>query len=334
MKHSNVAIFVPHEGCAHQCVFCNQHTISGELTKPAAQTVTQTLQNAIDQMGQRVKNAEIAFFGGSFTAIDPEYMHQLLAAALPFVGGDQFAGIRISTRPDTIDEQTLAVLKQYGVTAIELGAQSMDDHVLALNKRGHCARDVVESSQMIRAAGFSLGLQMMTGMVGDTGQGTMKTAKILAELCPDTMRIYPSVVFRNTELAQMYHEGRYEPQTLSQAVSLCVELLEFFIGKDIPVIRLGLHAGNGVEDARIAGPWHPAFRELCENEIYRKTALQSIAALGETSGNIQLIVHKRALSKMIGQGARNIITLEKMGFHCKVTGEDWVGLWQVVARNI
>src|SRR5659263_124650 len=199
-------------------------------------------------------------------------MVSLLEAAAPFVGENGFKGIRISTRPDAIDEERLLILKKYNVTAIELGAQSMDDGVLLLNRRGHTAVDVINAARLIKSSGFELGLQMMTGLYGDTQQGALKTAIEIAKLEPKTVRIYPTIVLEETLLAELYHKGEYLPQSLEDAVSLCAQLLEYFFLQGIKVIRLGLHASEGIENGRISGPWHPAFRELCENYIYFKRA--------------------------------------------------------------
>ncbi len=176
-------------------------------------------------MGERVQNAEIAFFGGSFTAIDPDYRLALLKTAHAACETYGFAGIRCSTRPDAIDDERLTVLKQYGVTAIELGAQSMDGEVLLLNRRGHTAKDVENAARLIRAYGFELGLQMMTGLPGDSDAKAMKTVKRLLALKPNTMRIYPTIVLENTPLCDLYRAGKYTPQTLEDAVSLCAKLI-------------------------------------------------------------------------------------------------------------
>ena len=175
MKHANISLFVPHMGCPHQCSFCNQKTISGSIKQLTPEDVLNTLKEA-ESHNNNPENTEIAFFGGSFTAINRDYMVSLLEVAKPFVDKGAFCGIRISTRPDAIDEEVLNILKEYRVTAIELGAQSTDEEVLSLNKRGHTREDVFKASQLIKAKGFSLGLQMMTGLSGDTFQKSLKTA--------------------------------------------------------------------------------------------------------------------------------------------------------------
>ena len=202
------------------------------------------LQSAAKQMGERVQNAEIAFFGGSFTAIDPDYRLALLKTAHAVCETYGFAGIRCSTRPDAIDDERLTVLKQYGVTAIELGAQSMDGEVLLLNRRGHTAKDVENAARLIRAYGFELGLQMMTRLPGDSDAKAMKTVERLLALKPNTMRIYPTIVLENTPLCDLYRAGKYTPQTLEDAVSLCAKLIPMIEQRGVKLIRVGLHASE------------------------------------------------------------------------------------------
>lgn len=176
MKHANVAIFVPHNGCPHQCSFCNQRSITGQQVQPTPQDILSAIQVAKSSQNAQIRETEIAFFGGSFTAIERSYMCALLNVAAPFVKDKTFSGIRISTRPDAIDDEILTLLKQYGVTSIELGAQSMDDSVLVHNQRGHTAEQVRTASRLIKSYGFSLGLQMMTGLYGDTVNGARDRA--------------------------------------------------------------------------------------------------------------------------------------------------------------
>ena len=201
MKHSNIAIFVPHVGCPNMCSFCNQHSISGEEDLPTAEKVAQICEQAMREVANK-GNTEIAFFGGSFTAIERGYMLELLRSASKFVGKDGFKGIRISTRPDYIDEEVLELLKSYGVTAIELGAQSMIDEVLLANNRGPCAEDVVNASRLIKKQGFELGLQMMVGLYKSTTEFEYETMSKLLSLRNCT--IYPVIVLNGTRLAELY----------------------------------------------------------------------------------------------------------------------------------
>ena len=209
MKHINVSVFVPHAGCPHQCSFCNQRSISGAKSQPTAQDVRDAALVAMRSSPEGIKDGEIAFFGGSFTAIDRDYMIELLSSAQEFIGENGFKGIRISTRPDAVDGEICDILEKYHVTAVELGAQSTNDKVLAMNRRGHTREDIFRSARLLKERGFELGLQMMTGLYGSNDEDSIGTARDIISLSPDTARIYPTVVIENTELAELYRNGEY-----------------------------------------------------------------------------------------------------------------------------
>lgn len=318
MKHRNIAIFVPHNGCPQQCSFCNQKTISGEHEQPSAESVRDAVRVAIDSGGD-YDYTEIAFFGGSFTAIEKEYMLSLLEAAKPFLLDKSVDGIRISTRPDAIDGEILGILKSYGVTAIELGAQSMDDEVLSLNRRGHTAKDVKKACSMIKSCGFETGLQMMTGLYDSNAEKDIETAKKIIALHPDTVRIYPTVVLKSTYLGDLFEQEKYIPMSLDETVSLCAEILPMFEESGIKVIRLGLHYSEEVEKEYLAGGFHPALMELVEGEIYLKKALEILKDFDKNK-SLTLIVNEKELSKMKGQQKRNEKALINQGFCCKIKG--------------
>ena len=264
-------------------------------------------------MGERAKNAEIAFFGGSFTAIDREYMISLLDAAREFEG--VFSGIRISTRPDAIDAEILALLKEYGVAAIELGAQSMDDHVLALNERGHSAEDVRTASRLIKSFGFSLGLQMMTGLYGSDFDKDRHTAEEFIALEPDTVRIYPTVVMKGTALEKYFLNGSYKPYTLKESVELCAELIRKFEDNKINIIRVGLHYSDSLIENGYCENYHPAFKELCESKLFYNSFLEKTKLL--ESRNIDITINRKSLSKLYGQRKCNLRAFEEMGYRVK-----------------
>ena len=312
LKHSNISIFVPHIGCPNKCSYCNQKHITGTFKAPTVRDVAIGVKNAQTNPNYCPETTEIAYFGGSFTAINRNYMLRLLRVANRFVKNGTVSGIRISTRPDAIDEEILTLLKQYGVTSIELGAQSLNDRVLRMNNRGHTSADVKKASKLIREFGFELGLQIMTGLYGDNDNSTIKTAEKIISIKPDTVRIYPTIVLQDTDLAALYADGIYKPQTLDNAISLASKLYTMFTENDIKVIRLGIH--SIAKDAYIAGPWHPAFSELCQSEIFLSKALNKL----KTKGNYSIFVNKSDVSKMIGQKKSNIIKLENLGFYCKV----------------
>ena len=222
--HGNISIFVPHIGCPHRCSFCDQHAITGQPSLPTEQEITGAVTAAKTGRRYDPKTTELAFFGGSFTAIARQDMERLLQIGSNFVKRGEVCGIRISTRPDAITEEILNLLAQYGVTAIELGCQSLSDAVLTKNLRGHTAADVAAAAEQIHAAGFSLGLQMMTGLPDDDDAKALETAKAMIRMRPDTVRIYPTLVLEHTVLHRLYQAGTYQPQTLEQAVSLTARL--------------------------------------------------------------------------------------------------------------
>ncbi len=327
-NHANISVFVPHLGCPNKCSFCNQHYIARTSSLPNADTVKNAVETAVNSKNYNAANTEIAFFGGSFTAIDRVYMLCLLKAAFVFVQNGTVSGIRISTRPDCIDGEILEILKKYGVTAIELGAQSMCDEVLSLNMRGHTAADVVKASKMIKQYGFSLGLQMMTGLYGDTDEKALETAKKIIELKPDTVRIYPTIVLEDTLLADLFKVGKYIPQGLNNAVELCSELLNMFRKGNINVIRTGLHTID--EEKYVAGPWHPAFKELCDSAFYLKKAKEMI----DQKGDYLIEVNSSEISKMIGQKRENIKNLLALGYNCTVKSNDNIAKYQLFIKRM
>lgn len=327
MKHINVALFVPHEGCPHMCSFCNQKTISGSAEKLTKEDIDEAVKIATEREYDK-ENSEIAFFGGSFTAIEKDYMTYLLESAYPYVKNGLFKGIRCSTRPDAIDSEVLNLLKEYGVTAIELGAQSMSDKVLMMNDRGHTAEDVVRASELIKEHGFELGLQMMTGLYGDTDKSAIETAEKIIRLKPETVRIYPTIVLGNTRLATLYEKGEYTPQTVDEAVNLCSKLLDMFNEASIKVIRLGLHSGGNVEDGFVAGAYHPAFRELCESRLYLEKC-RILINDNNITGNITIYVCPSEISKMTGQKRSNIESLAKTGVYAKIKPDAKLGKYML-----
>lgn len=316
MKHINVSVFVPHAGCPHQCSFCNQKSISGASSQPTAEDVRRAAQTAMRSSPEEIKDGEIAFFGGSFTAIDREYMLALLKSAQEFIGENGFKGIRISTRPDAVDDEICDILEKYHVTAVELGAQSTDDRVLELNRRGHTREDIFRSARLLKSRGFETGLQMMTGLYGSTDGDSIATARDIISLSPDTVRIYPTVVIKDTPLAELYLRGEYRPQTAEESAVLCAKLLPMFEKAGIRVIRLGLHSGGSVEGGYLAGAYHPALREMCEGHIYFDIICRRLQ--GREKGRYTVYVAPRELSKAAGQKKCNIEKLETLGYFCRV----------------
>ncbi|MCL2055807.1 MAG: radical SAM protein [Oscillospiraceae bacterium] len=332
MKHANVAVFVPHLGCTHRCSFCSQKNITGQENIPSPQEAAEIFRNGIAALGRRAKTAQIAFYGGSFTAIPKELRIPLLEAAQPFLGERGYSGIRIATRPDAIGNEILSELKSYGVTAIELGAQSMDDDVLAANNRGHTADDTAAASRLIKKHGFSLGHHMMTGLYGSDPEKDIMTAEKLIALGPDTMRIHPALAVEGTELARLYREGLYKPQSLDEAVKLCAKLLQMFHKAKIDVIRAGLHDTQSLGQSVVAGPYHPAFRELCEGVIMLDAALGLLRDI--PPGNISPAVHPSFVSRMAGQNKCNTRKLQEMGYNVKIKRDDTLSPFEIKLKGV
>ena len=332
MKHVNVALFVPHAGCPHQCSFCDQRAITGLQRLPTLEDVSTAAQTALRSGRVDPKSSEIAFFGGSFTALPRETTAPLLEAAEVYVGRGLFYGIRLSTRPDAVEEDTVRYLKSHGVTAVELGAQSMDPSVLSLNGRGHTPEDTRRASALVTQAGLELGLQMMTGLPGDTSSGALRTARELAALKPAVVRIYPTLVLRGTRMASWYRDGLYAPQPLDEAVALCAGLLSYFEGRGIRVIRLGLHASDSLQDNLLAGPWHPAFRELCEGELFYRAECEALS--GFAVGEYTLRVPAGCVSKAAGQRRRNLGRLETQGYRCRIREDRALSHYQVTVQRM
>lgn len=307
--NATVALFIPHNGCPFRCSFCDQTAITGYTDQPQPEDVIQTAEQGLANLGDRAKTCELAFFGGSFTCVDRDYRISLLEAAQPFLGNRGFRGIRISTRPDAVDEDMLRLLKSYGVTTVELGVQSMCDAVLAENGRGHTSADVIDSAKRIREAGLSLGLQMMTGLPADTPARSRETAGKVIDLKPDCVRIYPTVVLRGTLLADWVASGRYTPPTLEDTVALCAELADAFENAGIPVIRMGLHSID--PERYVAGPWHPAFGEMVESyRLYHR-----LRGRIPGPGHYLVTVNDRCVSALIGQHRSNLRCFEEEGIH-------------------
>lgn len=313
---ANISIFVPHLGCKNNCSFCNQRYIAGDCELPDNTTIENAVNLAINSKNYNPNDTEIAFFGGSFTAIDKKYMLKLLSCGYSYVKKGLVKGIRISTRPDAIDKSVLEILKRYGVTAIELGAQSMDDNVLLKNNRGHTAQQVSIASKLIREYGFELGLQMMTGLFGSDDEKDILTAEKIIEIMPDTVRIYPTIVLENTDLADYFQKGIYSPQSLEAAVELTAKLLQMFFDANIKVIRTGLHTID--ETKYLAGPWHPAFSELCLSRIF----FEKIKSETLNKGKYTVFVNPKDISKVIGQKKENLLKLKELGLEISVIKDE------------
>lgn len=268
--HYNVPVFIPQAGCPFQCVFCNQNRISGAAASPGPEQIKAEIDKCLDTIPGGAET-QIAFFGGSFTGLPMSEQEEYLKIAADYIQKGLARSVRISTRPDYIDKPRLALLKSYGVTDIELGAQSLDDDVLRRSGRGHTAADAMRASELIRSEGFSLGLQMMIGLPGDTREKSMKTGRAIIDAGAHSTRIYPALVIRETRMERWYAQGKYKPLDLQEAVEWSAELMEMFEKAGVRTLRVGLHPSEGLLSGEnlVAGPFHVSFRELVLSEIWR-----------------------------------------------------------------
>ncbi len=315
MKYYTIPVFVPELACPNRCVFCNQHSISGCHAQPDIAEVKTIIEERLATIAESASvfgavHTEIGFFGGNFTGIDEILQREYLSIAFDYLKKKQIQGIRLSTRPDYINTGSLALLKEYGVTTIELGAQSLDAEVLYNAGRGHTIEDIEKASALVRKHGFELGLQMMTGLPGDTPEKSLETARKIIALGAGCTRIYPTMVIRGTELEKLYDEGSYKPQTLEEAVELTARLLDIFERSDVKVIRVGLHPSEDLIQGGelIAGPFHVAFRQLAETYRWR-IKLQNSKA-GE-DGVLRIEVPRGQLNNAVGYNGSNRLLLEQ-----------------------
>ena len=298
-------VFVPHLGCPHACVFCNQRRISG-AEKPATAADVKNCIAASAAFLPAGGKRQLAFYGGSFTAIPVREQEALLDAAKQALDRGELDAIRLSTRPDAIDDTVLRRLGTYGVETVELGAQSMDDAVLRLSGRGHTAAQTEAASRQIKAAGFRLILQMMTGLPGSTDESDLETARRLIALRPDGVRIYPTVIVRDTALYDMWRAGTYREHTVEDAVRVCARIVPLFAAAGIPVIRLGLNPTEELSGGAAAGgAYHPALGELVKSRILLEKARGLLRGV-EPGSRVVLAVGKGRTSQMAGQHRENL----------------------------
>ena len=323
MRKVNIPIFVPHLGCPHGCVFCNQRRITGQTDAVTPDMARKIVEQALHTIDRENTCVEIAFFGGSFTAIPLSEQEAFLRAVEPYRRGGIVDGIRLSTRPDCIGEENLSLLRGYGVTSIELGVQSSDGGVLARSRRGHTFADVEAAARLIRRFGFELGLQMMLGLPGDTEEKSLKTAADIASLSPDTARIYPTVVLRGSALCDLYEKGLYTPLPLEKAVAWCAQIYALFAQCGITVLRMGLMASEDLRGGLVAGPYHPAFGERVHARLFLDKMRKLLA--GRRGGAAALRVNPKDMSKAVGQRRQNIETIKnELGVKITLIGDESV----------
>lgn len=323
MKKRIIPIFVPHKGCPHDCIFCNQKKITGVSTDVTSEDARNIIEECLETIDKDA-DVEIAFFGGSFTAIDINIQKSLLSVAKEYVEKGLVKDIRMSTRPDCIDEDILSMLKEYKTSIIELGVQSLDEKVLLDSIRGHQSEIVYKSSKMIKNSGIKLGLQMMIGLTADTEEKCIFTAKKFVELKPDCVRVYPTLVVKDTGLEKLMEQNKYNPFTLEESVNIVKKVLVLFYVNNINVIRVGLQATDDIQigKAVLAGPYHPAFRELVEADMI-KDYLEFVIFQNKNIKQMLVKSNKKNISKIIGNKKTNVKYMEeKFGVLLKTQESD------------
>ncbi|RKD34404.1 elongator complex protein 3 [Thermohalobacter berrensis] len=316
-RYRIIPIFVPHRGCPHDCVFCNQKKITGLTTDVTSDEVDKIVTEYLKTIPEGVNNIEVAFYGGSFTGIELKTQKELLETVFKYKEKGLIHRIRLSTRPDYIDIERLELLKKLGVDIIELGVQSLDETVLERSFRGHTPEDVINAVKLIKEYSFKLGLQMMIGLPGDTREKSLNTGKKIIELKPDFVRIYPTLVVKDTYLERMYLNGTYTPLSLEEAVSICTELLMLFNYNNIMVIRIGLQPSENIalDKDVITGPFHPSIRQLVESNFY-KIILDNFIKNRQFKNDIIIFrANNKEIANIVGQKSSNIKYLKsKFGF--------------------
>ena len=317
-KEYIIPIFVPHLGCPNSCTFCNQKTISGQAKQVTAKEVKETIEYYLSNFKDDNKYVEVAFFGCSFTGIEEEVQEELLQAAFEFIKQKKVNSIRISTRPDYIDKKILKRLKKYKVKTIELGVQSTNDYILARCQRGHTFEDVKKASKLIRRKHFILGHQMMVGLPESTKLDEINTTKSLIKLKPKIVRIYPVLVIKGTKLEEEYRNNEYIPLTVNQAVERCKEIVTLFNKKNIRVIRIGLQNTNTIDEPGhnesevVAGPYHPAFRQLVESSMWYDSVVEEIKQFNTKVKLVQVRANPVNINNIIGHKKENIEKLNQI----------------------
>ena len=314
-----IPVFLPHAGCPHQCVFCNQTSITGASRDMLSlENVERKICEFLAYNSGDRRPAQVAFYGGNFLGLDKEYIKGLLNVSIKFVKNKDIDFIRFSTRPDTIDSERLDIIKDYPVSTIEIGAQSMDDGVLAAVKRGHFASDTQKAAVLLKQRHYEMGIQMMVGLPGEDENSSLTTGHRIGELKPDFVRIYPTVVLKNSVLAKWYHNGEYRPWSLERSVAQVKRLYRLFKKNGIRVIRMGLQAAKDLDSgaAVLAGPYHPAFGHMVHSAMFLDMAVAAMETERISCDSAILKVHPRSISKMKGLKNINVDTLKKR-FHIK-----------------
>lgn len=312
-----IPVFLPNSGCPHQCAFCNQSIITGEKQSiPTSDTLRSNIRQFLSYLQKKRQTVQVSFYGGNFLGLKKNDISRLLSVATEFVNNGNVDSIRFSTRPDTIDENRLDLIRGYPVSTIELGVQSMDDRVLVRSQRGHKASDTIHAMALLKEHGYAIGLQMMTGLPGDNEVSALESGRAIRALAPEFVRIYPTVILENTHLAQLYESGEFTPMSLETTVNLVKQLYYLFHEAGIQVIRMGIQLTEDLnpESTILAGPYHPAFGHLVYSAIFLDKAVSELAAKKISRGlydKIRIMVHPRNIPRIRGLNNNNIKILQK-----------------------
>ena len=308
-----IPVFIPHQGCPQNCLFCNQVSISGKRVEKEddAALVSRTVAEWLGHSRNR-SEVQVAFYGGSFTCLPVERQISLLGAVQQFIQSKDVGSIRLSTRPDCINEEVCDLLLENGVKTVELGVQSLDDHVLTASNRGHSCEDSLLAAGILKKKGLQLGVQLMPGLPGETTVSFFKSLRQVIEIKPDFVRLYPTLVIRGAGLAREYKKGNYEPMTMNRAIALCCSAKERLELAGIKIMRMGLQASETLEKELLAGPYHPSFGELVATRYWfrRVRALLAACSPGE---KLHLLISDRDISAFVGQKRINIKRLQQLG---------------------
>jgi len=305
-----IPVFIPHQGCPQNCLFCNQVSISGQGVsgEDDVQLVQSTVKLWLGR-SRRQERTQVAFYGGSFTCLDNERQESLLNAVQPFIADGEVQSIRLSTRPDCIDNGVCDFLKEKHVTTVELGVQSLDDTVLQAAWRGHSAADSIQACECIQNAGFELGVQLMPGLPRESSRSWLATLREVVRIQPDCVRIYPTLVIGGAALAKDYGAGTYAPLSMNQAIAYCCKAKELFDAAGIKILRMGLQAADNLEEHLIAGPYHPAFGEMVTARHWLKRS-RKILLDAPVASHTVFTLSDRDVSAFVGPKRCNINRLE------------------------
>jgi histone acetyltransferase (RNA polymerase elongator complex component) len=337
LKRFIIPIFIPHEGCRFRCVFCDQYSVTGMPKSPVTPAeIRDTVQRYLRTSPGWKRERELAFFGGSFTALSEQRQEELLTVGAELIAAGAVDSLRVSTRPDSVDEKVMDRLRRYGVRTVEIGIQSMDDGVLRASRRGHTVSDSIRAAALFSGCGIEWVAQVLPGLPGDTDETMRRTAEEVAELSPDGVRIYPAVVLAGTEMERLYNDGIYAPLSLDHTLELLKDMIDVYERRSIPVLRIGLCPSIELEHRIVAGPYHPALGTLAYEARMLETMIGAVRTDCRTYDTIVIRVHPRDVSRAVGRGRSSIMGLEQSypGKRFEVVPDDSVGRGRILTGGV